>query len=343
MVEVISPLSDPNWDRALQSFPNATVFHGSAWAAVLWETYGFRPTFFVMRENDRIFGLWACMEVNAWITGTRGVALPFTDQCEPLATEDTNPDELLAVMLNYGKRTGWKRLTLHGASNLSLSSVPGLRFYTHSLDLLPQSDRLFKGLKGVVRNQVRQAQRNGIKVEIGSSMHLMDAYYNLHCRTRKKHGLPPQPVEFFRNIQRRLLERGQGFIAVARADDRPIAGSVFLHQGMHAHYKFSASDENYLRLRGNNLVMWESICWLKAQGFATLDFGRTSISNEGLRTYKLGWGTKEGAIHYYRFDFGKNRFVPEQDRANGFHNRVFRLMPIPMLQWIGKMQYRFMA
>jgi Acetyltransferase (GNAT) domain len=342
-VETVNPLNDPHWDRTLQSFRNATIFHGSAWARVLCETYGYQPVFFVMRGDNRNLGLSACMEVKGWITGSRGVALPFTDRSEPLVMENTNPDELLAAMLSYGQGRGWKSLTLHGGSNLSLSAAPGLRFYTHSLDLSPQCDRLFQALKGAVRNQVRQAERNGITVEIGCSMHLMDAYYRLHCLTRKKHGIPPQPVEFFHNIQRKLLEQEQGFVAIARAGDRPVAGSVFLHQGMQAHYKFSASDEKNLRLRGNNLVMWESICRLKAQGFTTLDFGRTSIANEGLRKYKLGWGTNESTMHYYRFDFRNNRFVANRDRANGFHNRVFRLMPMSMLQWVGKLQYRFMA
>lgn len=342
-VEIVDPLVDPRWDGMLELYSDAGIFHSSSWARVLCENYGYRPAYFVVRAGGRLLGLLACVEVNSWIIGRRGVALPFTDQSEPLFTDDTDPNGLLLAILNQGRAMGWKSFSLHGGSNLLTSDVPSLAFYTHSLDLSPHCDRLFHGLKDTVRRHVRQAQRNGLAVEIGRSTALMDAYYSLHCLTRKKHGIPPQPVGFFHSIQRNLLHSGLGFIAIARAKAKPVAGAVFLHQGKQAYYKFGASDEDDLRLRGNNLVMWESICQLKKEGFALLNFGRTSITNEGLRRYKLGWGTKESTVHYHRFDFRKNRFVADRDQANGFHNRIFGLMPILALRWCGRMMYRHVA
>jgi hypothetical protein len=342
-LEMVDPLVDPRWDQLLESYSTAEIFHGSAWARVLSETYGYRPTYFVARTGGRLLGLFPCMEINSWITGRRGVSLPFTDQSDPLITENTDPGELLAAILDQGRERGWKSLVLHGGSNLLTSPAPTLAFYTHSLDLLPHCDRLFKGFKDTVRRHVRQAQRNEVMVEIDRSMESMDAYYSLHCLTRQKHGIPPQPAEFFHSIQRSLLQKGLGFIALARAKGKPVAGAVFLHQGTQAYYKFGASDKDDLRLRANNLVMWESICHLQKEGFAALNFGRTSITNEGLRRYKLGWGTKESTVHYHRFDFGTNRFVADRDQADGFHNRIFGLMPIPALRWCGRMMYRHVA
>jgi Acetyltransferase (GNAT) domain len=342
-VEIVNPLVNARWDRLLESYPTATIFHTSAWARVLCEHYRYRPTYFLVQADDRLLGMLACMEVESWITGRRGVALPFTDLSEPLVTEDTEPGGFLFATLNQGRARGWKSLVLHGGSNLLTSAAPGLAFYTHSLDLFPHCDRLFKGFKDTVRRHVRTAQRNGLSVEIGCSNALMDAYYSLHCLTRKKHGIPPQAAEFFRSIQRNLLQKGLGFVAIGRGKGKAVAGAVFLHQGTRAYYKFGASNKDDLHLRGNNLVMWESIRRLKAEGFATLDFGRTSIGNEGLRRYKLGWGTKESTVHYHRFDFRKNQFVEDSDQASGFHTRIFSLMPIPALRWCGRMLYRHVA
>jgi CelD/BcsL family acetyltransferase involved in cellulose biosynthesis len=342
-VEIVNPLVDAQWDRMLESFACATIFHGSAWARVLSETYGYRPCYFLIRNGGRLLGLLACMEVKSWITGRRGVALPFTDRSEPLFDENIEPGELLSPILDQGRARRWKSLILHGESNVPSSATSSLAFYTHSLDLSSDSDHLFRGCKDTVRRHVRQAQRNGLVVEMGSSDSLMEAYYSLHCLTRKKHGIPPQPAEFFRSIQRNLLATGLGFVTIARAETRPIAGAVFLHQGRRAYYKFGASDKDDLRLRGNNLVMWKSICHLRKAGFTTLDFGRTSITNEGLRRYKLGWGTKESLVHYYRFDFRHNRFVEDRDQASGLHNRVFSLMPVPALRWCGRVLYRHVA
>jgi hypothetical protein len=342
-VEIVNPLLNGQWDNFLKSYAKATVFHGSAWARVLCETYGYQPTYFLVLMANGLLGLLPCMEVRSWFTGYRGVALPFTDRSEALITENIEPNVLLSPVLKEARARGWKSLVLHGEANVPEFAVPSLVFYTHSLDLSPGRDHLFKGCRDAVRRHVRQAQRNGLVVEIGSSGGLMDAYYSLHCLTRKNHGIPPQPVEFFQSIQRNLLQKGLGFVTIARAKTKPIAGCVFLHQGTRAYYKFGASDKDDLRLRGNNLVMWESICHLKRQAFVTLDFGRTSITNEGLRRYKLGWGTEESMVHYYRFDFRKNRFMEDRDQASGFHNRIFSMMPVPALRWCGRLLYRHIA
>ncbi len=81
-VEIVNPLLNGEWDSLLKSCANATIFHGSAWARVLCETYGYQPTYFLVREGNRLLGLLPCMEVRSWLTGYRGVALPFTDRSE---------------------------------------------------------------------------------------------------------------------------------------------------------------------------------------------------------------------------------------------------------------------
>jgi hypothetical protein len=343
MVNIVNPLVDTHWDRMLDSYPGAGIFHTSAWAKVLYESYGYQPAYLAVKSDDRLLGLLACMEIKSWITGRRGVALPFSDQAEPLITEGVDPAKLLAQILNEGRARGWRKLLLHGGSNLVTPGTPSLAFYTHTLDLLPDRDRLFRNMERGMRNKVRQAQRNGVVVETDCSAGLMNAYYALHCLTRKKHGIPPQPAEFFQSIQRNLLQRGLGFVAIARIGTKPVAGEVVLHRGTQAYGKFSASDESHLHLRGNHLVTWESICRLKNEGFATFDLGRTSVSNEGLRGFKLGLGTKESTIYYHRFDFRKNQFVADQDLASGVHNRIFRLMPMPVLRQCGKILYRHVA
>src|SRR5205823_295553 len=117
--------------------------------------------------------------------------------------------------------------------------------------------------------------------------------------TRKRHGLPPQPVSFFLNIYEEVIKAGLGFLVMAKSGSRPVAAAVFFHHGKSAVYKFGASDESFQELRGNNLVMWEAIQSLARRGFKTLHFGRTSPANAGLRRFKLAWGTTEETISYY--------------------------------------------
>ena len=123
----------------------------------------------------------------------------------------------------------------------------------------------------------------------------------------------------------------------------PVAGAVFFHFGKTAIYKFGASHKAFQHLRANNLVMWEAIKWHARRGLGMLDFGRTSLENEGLRRFKLGWGTQERLIDYFRYDQRKAGFVTARDESAGWHNRIFRMLPVPLSRLIGATFYRHVA
>ena len=43
------------------------------------------------------------MEVDSWLTGRRGISLPFTDDCEPLCADDETFKSLVANALAFGR------------------------------------------------------------------------------------------------------------------------------------------------------------------------------------------------------------------------------------------------
>jgi lipid II:glycine glycyltransferase (peptidoglycan interpeptide bridge formation enzyme) len=198
---------------------------------------------------------------------------------------------------------------------------------------------MFGKLPGPVRTAIRKAEKGGIKVRFESSSEAVEQYYSLHCLTRRKHGAPPQPYRFFGNIYEHVIKRGMGFVALAQHENRAVAGAVFFHFKGKAVYKFGASDLGAVNLRPNNLVMWKAIEHLARSGCQTLNFGRTSLGNEGLRRFKLGWGALEERLGYTRFDCVRQRFATDVDRSMGMHAAVFRKLPIFILKQAGSLLY----
>jgi hypothetical protein len=98
-------------------------------------------------------------------------------------------------------------------------------------------------------------------------------------------------------------------------------------------------------LRGNNLVIWEAIKSLGQNGYKTLNFGRTDLGADGLRRFKCSWGATERTVKYFRYDFGKSRFVERVTQKQEFSwaNRVFQTLPIGVSRLVGKLAYRHMA
>jgi CelD/BcsL family acetyltransferase involved in cellulose biosynthesis len=333
---VVNPLEYPNWDTLVSSHRESSFFHGTAWARVLSATYGHSPNYFCEISDGRLHRLLPVMEVSSALTGRRGVSLPFSDFCAPLSEDGP----LFEAAMEYGRERKWRYLECRDRNDYWRSeSVASVAFHGHILELECSEDTLFKRLDSGVRRGIRKAQNEGLRVQFSASQEAVREFFALHCLTRQRHGLPPQPFRFFESIARYVLAEGQGFVATARLGQKPLAASVFFHSGSEAIYKFGASDYAFQKLRPNNLVMWEAIKRSAANGFARLHLGRTSIANEGLRQFKRGFGAREEKIEYRRYDFEKRSFVSSTDRADTLINKVFRCLPLGVLRLAGEIIY----
>jgi hypothetical protein len=289
------------------------------------------------------YALLPVMEVNSWLTGRRGVSLPFTDECAPLCADADSFRRLFREALEYARIRAWNYLECRGGKPWFGDAPASTSFYGHRLDLDADETALWARVDGAVRRAVRKAEHSGLTVEFSQDLDAVRIFFGLLCRTRKRHGLPVQPFRFFESIHRHVLSQDQGWVVLARHGEVPVAGAVFFHFGKTAIYKFGASNETFQHLRANNLVMWEAIKWYARRGFGVLDFGRTSLENEGLRRFKLGWGTQERSIDYFRHDRRKAGFVTARDESSGWHNHVFRLLPVSLSRLIGVAFYRHVA
>ncbi len=342
-VERWNPVTAPGWDALVRQHLQHTFFHGAAWGRVLLGAYGYEPAYFVAPEGSGAPAVLPLMEVNSWLTGRRGVGLPFTDFSGPLCNSRKGWEKVWQAAVAWGRERQWKYLECRGGREWLPEAPVAVSFWGHDLELARSEAGLFEDLESSTRRAIRKGEKSGVEVRVTQRTEDLREFYRLLCRTRKRHGLPPQPWSFFQRIQDEIIARDEGVIVTARRAQRVIAGAVYFHGAGKVIYKYGAADERWQQFRGANLVMWEAIKWYRATGAKNLHFGRTSKWNEGLRRFKLGWGTREELIEYFRFAPGENRFLVGGDEAQGWHNRVFRGLPIPVLRIIGKLLYRHSA
>ena len=141
-LEIIDPTRYPKWDELLLRTPGASFFHSSGWAKVLAESYGYTPLYFTVLENGKLRALVPMMEVNSFLTGKRGVSLPFTDYCEPIIEEGIEFQDLLNPIIDHGKKNGWKYIELRGGEKYLRNQESGVRI--QNLVLSPQSSSLLR-------------------------------------------------------------------------------------------------------------------------------------------------------------------------------------------------------
>jgi hypothetical protein len=339
----VNPASFSGWDALVAAHPGHSFFHSSAWAATLQGTYCFEPVYFIARAANGSASILPLMEVDSWLTGRRGIGLPYTDECEPLAADTPSMRDLIEAAMAFGRMRRWKSVEWRGGRELFPEAPASQAFYGHKVILEPDENRMFHRLESSVQRAIRKAEKNGVTVTVSQSLEATRVFYSLHCKTRRKHGLPPQSFDFFQNIFDHIVSKNLGMIAIASSQQRPVAASVYLQTGTRAVYKFGASDESLQHLRGANLVMWEAIKWLAGRGATTLHLGRSSFGNEGLRKFKLGWGAAEESIEYVKYDLRKHAFVTETDESTGWYNRVFNVLPVGVSRMAGAFLYRHCA
>jgi hypothetical protein len=339
----VNPAENSDWNTLLTAQSGHSVFHTKEWVQVLADTYGYTPFYFGAKDGEGRAAWLPLMEVNSWLTGRRGVSLPFTDDCEPICLVAGIFQNIFRDAVEFGKLKRWKYIECRGGRELFHEVPASLSFYGHTLNLTAGEDQLFARFNGSIRGAIRKAQKLGVTMEMSQSLEAVKIFYELQCQTRKKHGLPPQPFKFFLNIQRHLLSHDLGMVVLARYQGRPVAGAVYFYFRDRAIFKFGASDEAHQDLRGGNLVMWAAIQEFVRRGMKQLDFGRTSLGNDGLRRFKLGWGTAEHSIDYVKFDLRKNEFVTDRDETSGWHTRVFSRLPRFLSRAAGAALYKHWA
>jgi hypothetical protein len=340
-IQLLNPLETPNWDDMLRQSAQATVFHTAAWARVLVESYGYTPLYFTLLDQDRLVGLIPVMEVDSFLTGKRGVALPFTDRCDPVCPDAGTFDNLLQGVLEYGRKARWKTVEFRGEYGSLHGRPAGALYLQHDLVLPPEPEAARRSFRSSTSRNIRKAENEGVSVSVDTRLESMAAYYRLHCVTRRAHGLPPQPWAFFQKIHEHMFTKGCGFVVTAERERKCIAGAVYFYFGNKAIYKFGASDPSFQPLRPNNLVMWCAIRWCCQKGIRRLSFGRTDCTHQGLIQFKRGWGAEEHPLEYYKYDFRLSNFAPDTVPKTTYS--FCKIMPVPMLRVAGNLLYRHVA
>jgi hypothetical protein len=321
----------------------ATFFHSTIWARILASTYRFVPYYVTTGEGAA--GLLPIMEAHSFISGRRGVSLPFTDECEPIASDTDAFNTLFRSATVHMSKRNWRYIEIRGGETALSTERTTAEFFGHEIQLEGRtSAELFANCTSATRRAVRRAEKNGVEVKFARTQEDMDVFYTLLCQTRKRHGNPPQPRKFFQQIQRHAIETDSGRLILAKHNGIAVAGAVFLHFGRHSIYKFGASDSKSRHLAANNLVMWRALEWYNDKRFSTLRLGRTSVENEGLRQFKRGWGSHEYSIKYLRYANKTRDFLLGTDNSStGWQTRIFKLLPQRISRQIGAVAYRHIA
>jgi len=334
------------WDEFVESHPNGTPYHLSHWLRTIHRTYSFKPLMYVEKNsNGEIIGVFPCFLIKTFFTNARLVSIPFSDYGGPLFKEDIRVEKILKKTIEkHGRST--KYIEIRNSLKENSNFIYCNYYKRHILNLQADLTEIKKGInKKTTLYSIRKAKKAGVEIKEENSWYGMEEFYRLNILNRKKHGVPSQPREFFKNLFDYTISKGYGFILLAVHNSKTIAASLFLKSGKRLHYKYSASDPEYLRkVSPNHLLTWHAIKKGVMEGYRSLDFGRTSPKNQGLIRYKKMWGLKEFDLPYsYHPKVSGASSTEENDLRYRMLTNLWKALPSGILEKVGPIIYKHLG
>lgn len=338
----VDPLLDPRWPELLQRDHRASVFHTPGWLEALRRTYGYSPVVLTTSapQEPLANGILFC-RVNSWLTGRRMVSLPFSDHCEPLLNDGDELAEVGSFLLETAEKTRLKYIEIRPLSSPTqapLGMSESAKFYFHKINLSPSIDELFRSFhKKTIRQGIQHAERAGLTYERGNCQTLLNKFYRLFVMTRRRHGLPPPPLQWFKNLLACLGQAVQ--IRIASQDGQPVAADFDLAFKNSLVCKYGGSDTRFNKSGGGQFVFWRTIQEAKSEGVQEVDLGRSDPDNEGLITFKDRCGANRSMLSYWRLATSSAQTLANNPNLK-IAKRVFGYAPDPMRIQLGKLLYK---
>ncbi len=343
----------PEWDAFVQSSTVGVIYHLSAWRRILSEAFPhIRGTVLALREraDGPIVAGLPVYTVRSWLLGNHVSSVPYATFCDPLIETAEQLERLLRELEPMRRRDRNRFVEIRSTKMSGLLARSGLcgraNYKHHYLRLDRAPDALFASFsKSSIRQKATKATREGVSVEEREGEDALRTCHAILSDTRARLSLPILPYRFFKAMERHLAPRHMKLLFAVH-DGKPVACHLILvfkdtwiseHSG-----SVDAADSGV-----NQLLYWETIKRAVEDGASIFSFGRTSVTNEGLLSYKRRWNAVEEDL----VDFS---LQPDGCNADSLtareHSAAYKLVrsmlaraPRPLYKAIGAYCYRHLG
>jgi hypothetical protein len=143
------------------------------------------------------------------------------------------------------------------------------------------------------RERISKGRRKGLVVRRDSSDAAIDAHVALHITSmdRRKSRGEDVPLEFERTGSAALLASGAGELFQAMLGDHVASSLLILRSATGAYSESSGNSKEGMGIGASHFLRFESALALQAEGAEIFYLGGVRPDEEGLRSFKSGFGT----------------------------------------------------
>jgi hypothetical protein len=305
------PYDPVAWEAIVKHYPDAEVFHGSAWLAFLAASQDAEPVVAVLRADGRPVGHFVGAIVQrfgvrilgsplrGWATERMGFLLePGVDRTA--AAKALLPFAFGALRCLHVELAD-KHLTAEQMAGLGYCVDP---YITYVVDLAASEEEILARMHPKTRQHIRKAIRAGLHAEVVTDLHFADEYHEQLRYVFARQGLvPTYSAERVRQLAMALQPTGQILLLRVRGlDGLSLSTGVVVARNENAVIWGTASFHQKSRSHPTQLLWWEAMRYWRAQGVL-----RCELGGAGEHMAQYG-GVMTPSLRFYRSRFAAMRY-----------------------------------
>ena len=322
------------WNSFVSKRQDSTNYHQYGWRKVVEKSFGHRTMYLTATSSqNEICGVLPLVLMKSLLFGNFLVSLPFFNYGGLLVSEKRVAGILLDASQKMLDGAGVDHVELRHLKLFDDIGATRQHKVTMILDLEENEEKQWALLDPKVRNQVRKAEKNGLKTVVGR-LDLLDGFYKVFCRNMRDLGTPVYSRNFFRNVLEEFPDTTR--ILSVIHDGRTIASALLTWYKDTLEVPWASSNRDFRQLCPNNILYWQAIRFAIGLGVHTFDFGR-STPGEGTFKFKKQWGANPVQL-YWQYLLREGVGIPEVNPANPkyrFAIQAWQRLPLMLTNLLG--------
>jgi len=321
-IRILNKDEDARYEDFIYANDMGTPFHTMDWMRLTSDSFGFEPLYLIDENpNGLIEGAMPLFEISNLFAGRRIVSLPLRDKGGAVYSTRESAGRLLDYIIDYAKavKANYVNIKTDDPEEARLLESKSFVRKNEWIVSYIKLSRDFNETKKEFRDarigwSINKAKRNALRFEEGNGAEDMHNFYSIFLHNRKRLGVPPYSLRFFRNIHDYFIRKGLAKIFFVSKNKTILTSIIVFLMKDRAYDVYSASCDEAYDYRANDFQMYNVIKWLCENGYREYELGADSKYQDTLLKYKQKWGCKrKGLYFYYYFNLARNIEVRDSD------------------------------
>lgn len=298
-------------DRKLWNhFSNEKIFFRFEWYYILQESYGLKPYFILVYEDEK-FALIASFKISG-----KYISMPFVNYSGFLS----NDEKILTILKEHLQENN---IDIDSRDLLDKEVESG---YVNPIAKFESMDDFWKNIQSRFRGLMRKSQRQDLSFKIDDKF---DKFYNTYLLGMRNLGTPAHGKKYFE----KLMEYIPYHIFTVYDNDKCIGSLFCLNDNDTLLVLYAYTLPEYSKKYANYFLYLNTIEWMTQNHLVYLDMGRSTY-NEGTYHFKKKFKPKFYAIN--------SKINYSNDSKMQLASNIWKKLPLPVANFISPYARRYL-